>query len=1034
MSKLTGTGSFLEARKFFEANGMYTKALPGTYQFTEYWNEEVRRCKEGYSIGGFQIPGTYYFYLNYFPMLGKDEKTGRKTKIFPRFTDVDLEYFSIVERARKEGKGVIMTKPRRTGFSYKNAALVVHEYNFHKEAKCVIGAYESKLSENTMNMALEGLNFLNKNTVWFKPRNPDTREHVQARHQKVVNGVPQWVGYNSEIRRLTFKDNPFSSIGLSANIFLFEEAGLFANIKESYNISEPTWKDGDSMVGIPLIYGTAGDMDKGSLQFAEMFYNPEKFNLLAFDNIWDKERVGTKCGWFVPASRQRFGSYPDPNNNNKLTPMVDVDGNSNEELATLSIMKFRETKKGDMKAYRDSITQYPLTTQEAFLVKGSNIFPTELAQERKAELETTKSITDGYWNVDLKQTDSGVTSSINMSKEPIVKFPLNANDDKEGCIQIFEQPYTEKPQYGVYIAGCLTPGEKVLTEKGLKNVEDITYEDKLINKDGEFVNINTLLRYDKIDENVYNVTMSNTCRSTNFTSEHPLYVSDSIDEEFNFTTVNKVKVGQWTKYPNIYNKEKVIDFNLWDRHLTPKLKKIENPLMKEDFWWFVGMWLGDGFSSKNGKNFTNYMCFGEKNSELVVKYKRVVSELFNRKAGLKSANKSNALKFECTQLFNFLEENFGKYANGKFIKEWVKYIPNNLKKQLILGYLDSDGSTYKDRTFTHTSFVSINKNLLFDIQDILFSLGIISNFNIHSKSRVYNIGNKTGNSKESYHLQINQTESKKLADLYNSNFESRKLKLLKTIEYKQTPRKNTSCILSKDNKYIFIRIKNIVQSTYTGVVYNFDCETHTFIVPYCTTHNCDPYDDDDSSTDSLGSIFIMNTLTDRIVAEYTGRPQTAREFYEICRKLLIYYNAIANYENNKKGLFAYFDIKNCLHLLCDTPQILKDQQVISIIRSTGNTSKGTNATDKVNSHARRLIREYMLDQAYNKEAGITNTHVIPSIPLLSELIYWNADGNFDRVSALGMMLILKQDRAKIVIEEMEEENDKFQAFFNRYYK
>ncbi|MFO0002446.1 MAG: hypothetical protein ACK559_15055, partial [bacterium] len=112
----------------------------------------------------------------------------------------------------------------------------------------------------------------------------------------------------------------------------------------------------------------------------------------------------------------------------------DEDGNSNQELATLSILKYRESKKGDMKAFRDSITQYPLTTMEAFLVKGNNIFPTDLAQDRLAELESNKIITDSYWSADLKQTETGVEFKLT-DKLPISKFPLQADDDKEGCIQ-----------------------------------------------------------------------------------------------------------------------------------------------------------------------------------------------------------------------------------------------------------------------------------------------------------------------------------------------------------------------------------------------------------------------------------------------------------------------------------------------------------------------------------------------------------------------------------------------------------------------
>lgn len=171
---------------------------------------------------------------------------------------------------------------------------------------------------------------------------------------------------------------------------------------------------------------------------------------------------------------------------------------------------------------------------------------------------------------------------------------------------------------------------------------------------------------------------------------------------------------------------------------------------------------------------------------------------------------------------------------------------------------------------------------------------------------------------------------------------------------------------------------------------------------------CDPYDDDESITNSLGSVFIMNTLTDRIVAEYTGRPDTAKEFYEKVLRLCKYYNAILNYENNKKGLYAYFEQKNSLYLLADNPQILKDME-IQRMYDRGNKAKGTAATLQVNQWARQLIKAYLIDQAYNKEDA-ENYEVFRSIPALKEMILWNSDGNFDRVSALGMLMILREDR------------------------
>jgi hypothetical protein len=174
----------------------------------------------------------------------------------------------------------------------------------------------------------------------------------------------------------------------------------------------------------------------------------------------------------------------------------------------------------------------------------------------------------------------------------------------------------------------------------------------------------------------------------------------------------------------------------------------------------------------------------------------------------------------------------------------------------------------------------------------------------------------------------------------------------------------------------------------------------------------DPYDDD-GTVGSLGSTFVMNTLTGRIVAEYTGRPNTAEEYYENVLRLCKYYNAVNNYENNKKGMFSYFDQKNALYLLADTPKILADMELAKI-NTSGNKSKGTNAVKEVNAWARRLIKTWLISQAYGKEDGICNLHTIKSPALLRELISWNIDGNFDRVSALGMLMLLKEDRVKLV--------------------
>jgi hypothetical protein len=178
----------------------------------------------------------------------------------------------------------------------------------------------------------------------------------------------------------------------------------------------------------------------------------------------------------------------------------------------------------------------------------------------------------------------------------------------------------------------------------------------------------------------------------------------------------------------------------------------------------------------------------------------------------------------------------------------------------------------------------------------------------------------------------------------------------------------------------------------------------------------DPYDDDTSLGPSLGCTFVMNLLTGRIVAEYTGRPNTAEDFYENTLRMLMYYNAVCNYENNKKGMFGYFDKMKSLHYLADTPKILKDMQVL---KSTGrgNTLKGTNATGGVNKYGNSLIRSYLVEPAYNKE-GERNWQHVPSEGLLKELIAFNPnEGNYDRVAAFRMLMILKAEYNRYEIDD-----------------
>lgn len=212
---------------------------------------------------------------------------------------------------------------------------------------------------------------------------------------------------------------------------------------------------------------------------------------------------------------------------------------------------------------------------------------------------------------------------------------------------------------------------------------------------------------------------------------------------------------------------------------------------------------------------------------------------------------------------------------------------------------------------------------------------------------------------------------------------------------------------------------------------------------------CDPYDDDTSNTMSLGSVFVLDLWTDKIVAEYTGRPLFADDFYEVCRRLCLYYNGRMNYENNKKGLFSYFSKNNCTYLLTDQLEFLRDKQMIKEI-GYGNKAKGTNATLAINSYGRNLLRAWLLRPTVviqevdgePAEVTIPALFTLRSRALIQELIDYNSEGNFDRISSMGMLMLLREDKmityqGNISREKQEKASKSYlgnDPFFNRNYR
>jgi hypothetical protein len=375
----------------------------GSKEYNKYWSTQIDRCRNGYKpSGGVHICGAYYFYLNFYRILARDESTNRKSLQSPWYRDMDHEYFDTVYDCKSKGEGLIVLKARDKGFSYMNSALALYEWTFYANNEIGVGAstpaYVTALRTKINNS-------WNKLPNEFRLRKDlkDNDMMMQSGYRIKENGVWMEKGLKS-IMHFRCMDNPDAFRGERLGMLIIEEAGEMKNLIRAYVSSEPCFKDGAVQYGVPIIGGTSNVMNKGD-EFMKMWYESETYNLRQF---------------FIPASRALYGFF------DKKT------GKSDEVGATKHFedhrAKLRKAK--DKSAYYLHLQEYPLAPEDAFMQSDKSPFDIEKINTQMANILASKKI-------------QGMIQRGNLVWKNRAKLEVKFELDPYGKVEILEHPRTD---------------------------------------------------------------------------------------------------------------------------------------------------------------------------------------------------------------------------------------------------------------------------------------------------------------------------------------------------------------------------------------------------------------------------------------------------------------------------------------------------------------------------------------------------------------------------------------------------------------
>ena len=442
--------------------GRYTDLFPNgnpNSEYRKFWDEEMRRCIDGYvrESDGMWITGYNYWYWNYNPiMLTKKAKRSkgkgrgvRANRVYehPEPWDGDVMYFHYVEQAESNAQHGVVAKARGRGYSFKGGSMLNRNlYMIKKSVNYAFASIEEFLTnDGLLNKAWDTLSFINSNTPFLKHFSPDKIMHKRAAYYDM--GSQSYKGYLSEVAGVIV-NKPDKVRGKRCKLALWEEAGAFPDLDTAWNIFRKSVEDGNYVFGTAIAFGTGGSKNQKDLEALEkLFYSPRGYNIYEINNVFDVNVAGTTCGFFSPAYLNRKGCY-------------DEDGNSDIIKALCEVIILRLTViygTSDTSALTQAKAEDPVTPVEAFLRVNTSVFPVADIKEYLTEIiPNQEGFVSSHYVGDLMHVGNNTVSwRLNANLMPLRTYPIQETDTS-GAVEIFEMPKKgddAKPPYGRYVMG-----------------------------------------------------------------------------------------------------------------------------------------------------------------------------------------------------------------------------------------------------------------------------------------------------------------------------------------------------------------------------------------------------------------------------------------------------------------------------------------------------------------------------------------------------------------------------------------------------
>lgn len=369
---------------------------------------------------------------------------------------------------------------------------------------------------------------------------------------------------------------------------------------------------------------------------------------------------------------------------------------------------------------------------------------------------------------------------------------------------------------------CLPAGEKIITNKGYKNIEHIKEGDVVLSHTGTFRRVlsTTTRKYSNTLHEFYTYGSS---IKTKLTHNHPILCCKTKNIKKNksveWTSSENVKEKDYLVFPRYKITQDIEKITLSDINgvcSNSKYQKIFESRLKEtvsvdkNLMTIIGWYLAEGFSSKQHVEFSLGSHEEQNISDLCSAITAAGFDCDIRKRSPKSSVTSVCLWSK--QMAQWLPDQFGDSCYTKHIPEWIINLPSDKLDVLLDAYTKGDGCKIKNR-ISNYSITSVSLNLLSSIKIICSKLGYYCGITQTTKSGTSTILGRPVTIVDKYQLRYSKQQNNPL---------DRRVHI--------------------DDDYFYIRVKKIKLIPSDETVYNFEVEIdNSYCTPAFAVHNCESH-------------------------------------------------------------------------------------------------------------------------------------------------------------------------------------------------